>query len=129
MHIDFDRVCIVQIMDKDFVKICDAKFPYNPFPEISEFLENRNNYLVELEHKKNEFVRTQKKLAITNEFIKANLTSMFDEKSKVLWQTEILEKEIKLTVEKDGNKNTINLTPENYLEQLQEYAKRCINNV
>ena len=39
---------IMQKAGGDYVKICDAKFPYNPLPEISEFLAKLPDYLTEL---------------------------------------------------------------------------------
>lgn len=113
------KASLMQKTGNELVKICDAKFPYNPFPEINEFLRNKNSYLVELEHKKEAFIKTQKKLSITSEFIKANLNKKFDEKSKILWSLEIQGNDIKLTLEKNGKKETILLTPENYLEKIQ----------
>jgi len=114
------KASLMQKSGNELVKICDAKFPYNPFPEISEFLANKNNYLVELEHKKEDFAKTQRKLAIASEFIKANLSKKYDEKSNVIWNLELQEKDIKLTLEKDGRKDTQFLTPENFMGILKK---------
>ena len=43
------KLSLLQISDGDPVKICDAKFPYNPFPEIQSFLEHIPQYKKELE--------------------------------------------------------------------------------
>lgn len=65
------KASMLQKCGPEYIKICDAKFPYNPLPEISEFLSKLPDYLAELSkslEKKSRSLRHQK-LAL--EFIKA----------------------------------------------------------
>lgn len=65
------KASMLQKCGPEYIKICDAKFPYNPLPEISEFLNRLPDYLKELDtslEKKSRSLRRQK-LAL--EFIKA----------------------------------------------------------
>ncbi len=62
---------LMQKKSGDYVKLCDAKFPYNPLPEIHEFLEKLPEYLKELDNflEKKSCSERRQKLAL--EFIKA----------------------------------------------------------
>ena len=65
------KASLMQKCGPEYIKICDAKFPYNPLPEISEFLAGLPNYLAELPQsleKKSRSIRRQK---LAQEFIKA----------------------------------------------------------
>ena len=65
------KASMLQKCGPEYIKICDAKFPYNPLPEIDEFLDRLSDYLKELEtslEKKSRSLRHQK---LAQEFIKA----------------------------------------------------------
>ena len=62
------KASLMQKCGPEYIKICDAKFPYNPLPEISEFLAELSQSL----EKKSRSNRRQK-LAL--EFIKAYATT------------------------------------------------------
>jgi hypothetical protein len=65
------KASMLQKCGPEYIKICDAKFPYNPLPEIDEFLDRLPDYLKELEaslEKKSRSLRHQK---LAHEFIKA----------------------------------------------------------
>ena len=59
----------------DYVKICDAKFPYNPLPEISEFLQKLPDYLKELQESLENKSRSHRRQKLALEFIKAYATT------------------------------------------------------
>lgn len=66
---------IMQKAGGDYVKICDAKFPYNPLPEISEFLAKLPDYLTELSKSLEKKSRTHRRQKLALEFIKAYATT------------------------------------------------------
>lgn len=69
------KASIMQKEGNEFVKVCDAKFLNNPFPEIEEFLQNKDKYLVEITRLKQENQKFILKQKISGEFIKAYLES------------------------------------------------------
>lgn len=62
---------IMQKAGGDYIKICDAKFPYNPLPEISEFLAKLPDYLKELSQSLENKSRSLRRHKLALEFIKA----------------------------------------------------------
>lgn len=65
------KASIMQKCGPEYIKICDAKFPYNPLPEISEFLEKLPEYLKELEDSLEQKSRSARRQKLALEFIKA----------------------------------------------------------
>ena len=62
---------LMQKCGAEYVKICDAKFPYNPLPEIDEFLRNLDDFLAELERLGQKKSRSERRQKIALEFIMA----------------------------------------------------------
>ena len=62
---------LMQKNGTDFIKLCDAKFPYNPLPEIDEFLKHLPEYLKDLEQSLENKSRTYRRQKLALEFIKA----------------------------------------------------------
>ena len=62
---------LMQKHGNDYVKICDAKFPYNPLPEIDEFLAHLPAYLEELSQSLENKSRSLRRQKLALEFIKA----------------------------------------------------------
>lgn len=104
----------------DLVKIADAKFPNNPFPEIEEFLSKRNDYLKELHYKLENSVRMEKVQKLTGEFIKANLKKHFAEKKDTIWTLEPEGQDFKLTLQTGKESKTISLSCNDYRNQIKE---------
>ena len=65
------KASLMQKCGPEFIKICDAKFPYNPLPEISEFLAGLPNYLAELSQSLEKKSRSNRRQKLAQEFIKA----------------------------------------------------------
>ena len=65
------KASILQKSAQEYIKICDAKFPYNPLPEIHEFLEKLPAYLTELEQSLEKKSRSHRRQQLALEFIKA----------------------------------------------------------
>lgn len=66
---------LLQKKSGDYVKLCDAKFPYNPLPEIDEFLSRLPDYLKELETSLENKSRSHRRQKLALEFIKAYASS------------------------------------------------------
>ncbi len=66
---------LLQKKSGDYVKLCDAKFPYNPLPEIDEFLSRLPDYLKELETSLENESRSHRRQKLALEFIKAYASS------------------------------------------------------
>ena len=65
------KASMMQKCGPEYIKICDAKFPYNPLPEISEFLSKLPEYLKELEQSLQNKARSARRQKLALEFIKA----------------------------------------------------------
>ena len=62
---------LMQKHGSEYVKLCDAKFPYNPLPEIDEFLRRLPDYLKDLEQSLENKSRSLHRQKLALEFIKA----------------------------------------------------------
>lgn len=102
----------------DLVKIADAKFPNNPFPEIEEFLSRKNDLLRELHSKIETHVHEAKKQKLVGEFIKAHLMKKFGNQKDVIWSLEPDGNDFKLKLQKNSNESVIVLSCENYINQI-----------
>ena len=65
------KASLLQKCGPEYIKICDAKFPYNPLPEISEFLAGLPNYLAELSQSLEKKSSSNRRQKLAQEFIKA----------------------------------------------------------
>lgn len=65
------KASIMQKYGPEYIKICDAKFPYNPLPEIDEFLSKLPDYLKDLEQSLENKSRSLRRQKLALEFIKA----------------------------------------------------------
>ena len=65
------KASIMQKCGPEYIKICDAKFPYNPRPEIDEFLARLPDYLRELQQSLGKKSRSHCRQKLAQEFIKA----------------------------------------------------------
>ena len=65
------KASLMQKCGPEYIKICDAKFPYNPLPEISEFLAGLPNYLAELSQSLEKKSRSNRRQKLAQEFITA----------------------------------------------------------
>lgn len=62
---------IMQKKGAEYIKVCDAKFPYNPLPEIDEFICRLPEYLKELESSLENKASSLRRQKLALEFIKA----------------------------------------------------------
>lgn len=114
------KASLLQKNGNDFIKIADAKFPYNPFYEISEFLSNKDKFDVELSQKKEENSKKQRKMQIAKEFIKAKLKEKYKNNPEICWTLKDDENEtIKLILQKDNKSQECILSLENFLSEIE----------
>lgn len=104
----------------DLVKIADAKFPNNPFPEIEEFLRNRNELLKDLHSKIQISIHETKKMKLVEQFIKAHLIKKFDGSKNIIWTVELSGDNSKLNLQKGRESKTILLTCNNYINEIAD---------
>ena len=102
----------------DLVKIADAKFPNNPFPEIEEFLSRKNDLLRELHSRIETYVHEEKKQKLIGEFIKAHLIKKFGSQNEIIWSFEICGSDFRLTLKKGTEEKIILLSCDNYINQI-----------
>jgi len=108
------KASVMQKDGNDYVKVCDAKFPNNPFPEIEEFVQNRQKYLKELAEKKGLNQRTQMQDKILYEFIKAHLLRKFKNDKETIWSLEIKNRDFILHIQNSRKTDSIILNSDNY---------------
>lgn len=109
---------LMQKNGSDYVKLCDAKFPYNPLPEIDEFLTRLPEYLKELEQSLENKSRTYRRQKLALEFIKAYAKVYLNEAHEI-------------TVNEDGTFNlnlpamsiNIQLSEDNFTQKIAELKK------
>ncbi len=110
---------LLQRSGGDLVKIADAKFPNNPFPEIEEFLANRNELLKDLHRQVEVHIHESKKMKLVSEFIKAHLKKKFGDRKDVVWTLETCKEDFKLNLQVGKDSKTISLTCNNYISEIQ----------
>ena len=108
---------ILQKTEAGFVKLGDAKFWTNPFPELEDFVNHFNEYQTELEEwsaGRQKFLKMQK---LTGEMIKALLKKKLDGKGLV-WFLEPTDSAFILSIEKSGQKQTYNLSMTRFAQEI-----------
>ena len=114
------KASLLQRQGKDFVKIADAKFPYNPFPEISEFLSRREDYLLQLDEKIEKNQKDARRSKLAANFIKAALKKKFAS-SPIIWRLEEADSEegdFFLILGMSPEEKKIPLSEENFMEEI-----------
>lgn len=111
---------LMQQQGSDFVKIADAKFPYNPFPEILEFLKRKNQYEEELNAEKKSNLQNNMKTKIAGEFMKAYLSNYFINESETFWDLTPVEDGFSLVLNRKGCEKVYHLDFENFVSQIEK---------
>ena len=117
------KASLLQHQGSDFVKIADAKFPYNPFPEISEFLSRRDQYEVELNSRLEKAARCDRRTRLAYNFIKAALEKKFAS-SSIVWHLEEIDSAdypFNLILGQSPNERKIPLSEENFIQELKQF--------
>ena len=108
---------LMQKHGADYVKLCDAKFPYNPLPEIDEFLSHLPSYLEELGQSLENKARSERRQKIAMEFIKA-YASTYIPKSRP-WKIECdSSSNGTFTLSFPEENKTLNLTESDFIQKI-----------
>ena len=110
---------ILQRTEAGFIKLGDAKFWTNPFPELDDFVNHFDEYQAELEEwsaGRQKFLKMQR---LTGEMIKSILRKKLDGKG-VVWFLEPTDSAFILTTENAGNKQTYNLSMSRFVQEINE---------
>lgn len=111
---------LMQFDGGDYVKLVDAKFPYDPFPEIEEFLSHTEEYKQELALTLKKSLHTKKQLQVAGQFIRAALMKKFKTVPEAVWSLEQSKAGFTLSVQTGvkGDVKTFELTPLNFKEEI-----------
>lgn len=95
---------LMQYDEGDYVKLVDARFPYNPFPEIEEFLSHMEEYLSELDALVTKTVHSRKQMKVAEQFIRAALNKKFKNNPDIVFKLEQSGPKFILSIDKDDNR-------------------------
>ena len=109
------KASILQKAAQEYIKICDAKFPYNPLPEIHEFLEKLPAYLTELEQSLEKKSRSLRRQKLALEFLKAYANTHLNKAHEV-----VLNEDGTFLLLLPANNINIQLTEENFIQRIKE---------
>ena len=112
------KASIMQKAAGDYVKICDAKFPHNPLPEISEFLSHLPDYLKELSQSLENKSRSERRQKLALEFIKAYASSHLKEAYEVHSN-----EDNSFSLLLPAKSINIQVTEDNFMQKIQELIK------
>ena len=116
------KATLLQKNNGDLIKIADAKFPYNPFPQIEELFETREKLLQKLEEEKKDSVYKNRQLLIAMEFIKAYAAQKFDAIPDVLWKLDFEGSSIILILQHGRDEKRIPLTIKNFKSEIDSIS-------
>lgn len=103
---------LLQKNGNDFIKIADAKFPNDPFPEIVYFFDHLSENLEQLSKITNDSIHNNKKQQIAGEFLKAHLDKKYKNQA---WTLDTVADGFILTVENQQKHISLeNLFENNY---------------
>ena len=109
------KASIMQKCGPEYIKICDAKFPYNPLPEISEFLSKLPDYLTELQQSIENKSRSARRQKLALEFIKAYASKHLQVPHEVSSNPDGT-----FTLRLPANSINIQITEENFKQKISE---------
>lgn len=113
---------LLKVEKGDLVKIADAKFPYNPFPEVCEMMKNRGNYENALEGLKQEQLYNNRQLKIAKEFACALVEKKLSTRKdgdKTIWSVDITEDGLLLKIKTGSEEKEYPLTAASLLDELK----------
>ena len=107
---------LLQYEGSEYIKIADAKFPYNPFPEVEEFLLNIPQYKAELEKLKIKSLCSNRQLKLARQFLQAILAKKLNSQVKYIWNIEEKTSFLQVTVKSEEKTWSTQIHPENLSE-------------
>lgn len=108
---------LLQQNGKDYIKIADAKFPNDPFPEISDFFSRKNFYLEQLSKITSDSIQNNKKQQIAGEFLKAYLSKKNPDTN---WNIETVKDGFILNTTKNGEQIQKHIETDNIISGIDE---------
>lgn len=114
------KATLLQFDGGDYTKIADAKFAYNPFPEIEEFLSHSKEYAAELNSIKTKQLHTKAQLKTVREFIKAYCRINYDPKN-IVWNLSDDNAGFKLSLIDGKEKKEVHLDIDDFESQMPKY--------
>lgn len=116
------KASLLQKNGGDLVKIADAKFHVNPFPEIEEVLKNSHEFEVKLKNQIEQTEKYKKQQKLAGEFIKAILKQKLSG-SEIIWKLNYLPKDFSLDLQKGADTKTFKIGIKSYKQDLDEALK------
>lgn len=115
------KASMMQKCGPEFIKICDAKFPYNPLPEIDEFLQKLPDYLKELEQSLENKSRSERRQKLAFEFIKAYAAAHIPQNKN--WKLEpSADGDGTFTLEFSVNNTKLTLTDSDFIQKISSIS-------
>lgn len=106
----------------DFVKLADARFLNNPFPEIDNFIRHLPEYLEKLKSLQMEKLHHSRRMKVARQFIIAFLNKKFEkiEHLQTVWSLEEKGSQFCLKTANSGHEKNIEISAENFAEELKK---------
>lgn len=117
------KASLLKVEGGDLVKIADAKFPYNPFPEIQELVTNKDYYENALNQLYVEQLHNNMQLKIAREFAAAIVEKRLASKKDAIWNIELAENGLLLKIKTGSQEKEYTLSVTGLLTELEEIFK------
>ncbi len=111
------KASLLQENGGEWIKIADAKFPNNPFPEVELLLLNREKYKNDLQNEKKSSQISSVQAKITIELIKAVLMKKFDKENSSV-KVKISENGFTAKILSPEKNQTFNFSKEKLAEEI-----------
>lgn len=111
------KASLMQRNGGDWVKIADAKFFNNPFPEVELLLQNREQYKKDLAAQKVETVQNNVKTKITTELIKAMMMKKWGIEEGV--QVQLQDSNFFVSADVKGQKKEALLSQQSFFDEIK----------
>lgn len=110
------KASLMQKNGSDWIKIADAKFFNNPFPEVELLLQNREQYKKDLASQKVQTAQDNIKTKITSELIKAMVMKKWGVREGVT--VTFCDNNYSVTATVNGQKKEVLLSQQNFFNEL-----------
>lgn len=117
------KASLLKVQGSDLVKIADAKFPYNPFPEIQDLIANKDYYASALNQLYEEQLRNNVQLKIAKEFATAIVESRLECRKDIIWNIELASEGLVLKIKRGNQEKQYTLSVTGLLDELSEILK------
>lgn len=116
------KASLLQKNGNDLIKIADAKFHVNPFPEIEEIIKKSHDLEIQLQKQIDESVKVKKQQKLAGEFIKAILKNKLN-KTQTIWNLKYLKEDFSLELQNGNETKTYNIGIKSFKQDLDEILK------